>query len=118
MKIQTPTDSIDNPFLPEVFVELHEEEERIVVRSSPVIISLIRKHVVATCVAGNSLINPLEVKPCSPEELSVPLSFGMAELLAVIRKALDSAGYDYYEPYGETVETLDYIFRIQSHHLP
>ncbi|MCX6972480.1 MAG: hypothetical protein NTV93_20345 [Verrucomicrobia bacterium] len=118
MKIQTPTDSIDNPFLPEVFVELYEEEKKNGVRSSSAIISLIRKHLEQTGVAGNSLIDLRDVKPSSPEELSVPLSFGMAELLAVIRKALDSAGYHYYEPYGETVETRDYIFRIQCHHLP
>lgn len=114
MKIKTPTDSSDNPHFPEVFVELHEEEGKIVIRSSPAIISLIRKHLVATGVAGNSLIDPLEVKPCSPEELSVPLSFGMAELLAVIRKALDSVGYVFSEPFGETAETLNHIFRLQA----
>jgi len=38
----------------------------------------------------------------------------LADLLRVIRIALDSAGHDYYEPYGETAETWNFIFKIQA----
>jgi hypothetical protein len=117
MKIKTPPDNQDNTKMPEIDVVLHEEEG-ISVRSTPtlnIIIIEALEHSVSSI--SSSTDSPI-ISRISPDEFVVSLSFGMADLLRVIRIALDSAGHAYSEPFGETAETWNYVFRIQGHHLP
>ena len=98
--------------MPEVFVEL--EDERISVRSTCKIISLINLYIRRSESPDLSLTNSITMEWESDEEFFVTMSIGMRNLLRLIREALDSSGIVYSEPFLETEETSDYLFRINS----
>ena len=98
--------------MPEVFVEL--EDERISVRSTCKIIFLINSYMSRSEGSDLSLTNSIIMEWESDEEFSVAISIGMRNLLRLIREALDSSGIVYSEPFLETEETSDYLFRINS----
>ena len=112
MKTNTLPNSDDPAHMPEVFVEL--EDERISVRSTCKIISLINLYIRRSESPDLSLTNSITMEWESDEEFFVTMSIGMRNLLRLIREALDSSGIVYSEPFLETEETSDYLFRINS----
>ena len=112
MRTNTLPSSDDPAHMPEVFVEL--EEERISVRSTCKIIFLINRYIRRSEGSDFFLMNSITKEWESNEEFSVAISVGMSKLLRLIREALDSSGIVYSEPFLETEETSDYLFRINS----